>query len=96
MTNKTVAAALCLAIGLGTAVTLRAGGVLETVDITAGAPSPIAGHVLARVIGIRWDVRSIPVQYRVNDALANVPNPLGASILTLAQATTALQVSFDA
>lgn len=33
----------------------RAGGPFESVDITAGDPSPIAGHILARVIQIKWD-----------------------------------------
>jgi len=46
---------------MSVATTARAGGALETIDITAGAPSPIPGHILARVIGIRWDSRSIEV-----------------------------------
>ena len=74
---------------------IRAGGALETVDITGAGPSPIPGHVLARVIGIKWDSRSIPVQYRVNNTLNPIPNPLGPAFLTVAQATTALQASFD-
>jgi hypothetical protein len=73
----------------------RAGGALETIDITAGAPSPIAGHILARVIGIRWDARSIPVQYRMNNTLDPIPNPLGPAFLSVAAATTELQVSLD-
>ncbi|HET6979482.1 MAG TPA: matrixin family metalloprotease [Pyrinomonadaceae bacterium] len=76
--------------------TTRAGGALESIDITAGTPSPIPGHILARVIGIRWDVRSIPVQYRINNTLDPIPNPLGAPVLTVAQATTGLQASFNA
>lgn len=74
---------------------VRAGGPLETIDITAGAPSPIAGHILARVIGIKWDARSIPVQYRVNNTLDPIPNPLGPAFLTVAAATTELQASFN-
>lgn len=73
----------------------RAGGALETVDLTGGAPSPIPGHILARVIGIRWDARSIPVQYRINNTLDPIPNPLGAAFLSLADATTELQASLD-
>jgi hypothetical protein len=85
----------CLVAGAG--ASLKAGGALETVDLTAGAPSPIAGHILAKVIGIRWDVRSIPVNYRVNTSTGpDVPNPLGAPVLTLADATAGLQASFDA
>ncbi|HKP80626.1 MAG TPA: matrixin family metalloprotease [Pyrinomonadaceae bacterium] len=75
--------------------TLRAGGPFETVDITAGAPSPIPGHILARVIGIRWDARTIPVQYKMNNTLNPIPNPLGPAFLSLADATTALQGSFN-
>ncbi|HEX7773294.1 MAG TPA: matrixin family metalloprotease, partial [Pyrinomonadaceae bacterium] len=75
--------------------TTRAGGPFETVDITTGPPSPIPGHILVRVIGIRWDARSIPVQYRINDTLDPIPNPLGAAFLSVADARTALQGSLD-
>jgi hypothetical protein len=73
----------------------RAGGALESIDLTGAGPSPIAGHLLARVIGIKWDARSIPVQYRVNNTLNPIPNPLGPAFLSVADATTALQASFD-
>jgi hypothetical protein len=80
-------------------VTTRAGGALESVEIT-NIPSPLGGgQLIAHVIGIRWDARSIPVQYRVNNSFgANVPNPLTpfTPVLSLADATTALQASFDA
>jgi hypothetical protein len=79
---------------LGT-VNTKAGGALESFDITAGTPSPIPGHILARVIGIRWDSRSIPVQYRVNNTLDPIPNPLGAPFLTVADATTAFAASLE-
>lgn len=90
-------ATLCIAISMvfGGAVTTRAGGALETIDITGAGPSPIAGHLLAKVIGIKWDTRCIPVQYRVNNTIDPVPNPLGAAFLTVADATTAFQASFD-
>jgi hypothetical protein len=94
--KKTVTTILSLVLLAAAAVNLRAGGVLETFDITAGTPSPIPGQVLARAIGIRWDDRAIPVKYRVNSFADPVPNPLGGSVLTLAQARTALQESFDA
>jgi hypothetical protein len=74
---------------------MRAGGALESIDITAGAPSPIPGHILARVIGIRWDARSIPVQYRINNTLDPIPNPLGAAFLSIANAATTLQGSLN-
>jgi hypothetical protein len=90
-------AIFCIAISMvfGGAVTTRAGGALETIDITGAGPSPIPGHLLAKVIGIKWDSRCIPVQYRVNNTLDPVPNPLGAPFLTLADATAELQASFD-
>jgi hypothetical protein len=73
----------------------RAGGPFESVDITAGTPSPIPGHIVAKVIGIKWDARTIPVQYRINNTLNPIPNPLGPAFLTVADATTALQGSFN-
>ena len=73
----------------------RAGGALETIDLTGAGPSPIPGHLLAKVIGIRWDARSIPVQYRVNNTLNPIPNPLGPAFLSVADATTALQGSLN-
>ena len=42
--------------------TVRAGGPFESFDLTGAAPSPIAGHILARVIPIKWDARSMPVR----------------------------------
>lgn len=88
----------CLAAlaALTGAVPAMAGGALETVDITAGAPSPIAGHVTGKVIGIRWDARCMPVQYVVNTTLDPIPNPIGAPFLSVAAAKTALQGSLDA
>ena len=74
---------------------LRAGGFLETFDITGLQPSPIPGHILARVIPIRWDTRSLPVRYSMNNTLDPIPNPLGAPVVTLAQATVVMQDSLD-
>jgi hypothetical protein len=68
---------------------------LETIDITNATPSPIPGQLVAKLIGIKWDTRSLPVKYSLNGALDPIPNPLGAPALTLADARTALQASFD-
>ncbi len=95
MKRKIFTIYIVIAMILAAAVNTRAGGALETIDITGAAPSPIPGHVLARVIGIKWDARCIPVQYRVNDTLNPVPNPLGPAFLSLADATAAFQASFD-
>ncbi|HYP29723.1 MAG TPA: matrixin family metalloprotease [Blastocatellia bacterium] len=90
-------ASVCIAVAMiiMSAVTTRAGGSLESFDITAQAPSPIAGHILARVVGLRWDARSMPLQYRVNSTLNPIPNPLGAPFLSVADASAAFQASFD-
>jgi len=86
---------LVICLGLG-AATLRAAGFLETLDITAAPPVPsMPGHVLAKVIPIRWDDRSLPVRYSMNTSLPVIPNPLGPAFLTVADAQAALQASFD-
>jgi len=72
-----------------------AGGALESIDVTGNVASPIAGQLVAKVIGFRWDSRCMPVPYRVNNFSATIPNPLGAPFLTLADATAAFQRSFD-
>jgi hypothetical protein len=96
--SRIASAALLLAVMLAAlgAAPVLAGGALESIDITGNVPSPIPGQLVAKVIGIRWDPRCIPVQYRVNDSFATIPNPLGPAFLSLADATTAFQQSFDA
>jgi hypothetical protein len=96
MRKKIASAVICVVVAIVASSSLQAGGRLETIDITAMTPSPIAGHILAKVIGIQWDVRSIPVRYRVNNTFGDmVPNPLGAPVLSLADATTAFQDSLN-
>jgi hypothetical protein len=94
-TRKLTAIVLSAALVAAQGAALRAGGVLETIDITGNVPSPIPGQIVARVIGIKWDARSIPVQYKINSTLDPIPNPLGTPVLTVAQAGTALQQSFN-
>jgi hypothetical protein len=95
MKRKLTSILLTTCMILMSVVGVRAGGALESIDLTGAGPSPIPGHLLAKVIGIRWDSRSIPIQYRVNNTLNPIPNPLGAPFLSVADATTALQASFD-
>jgi hypothetical protein len=95
MTKKLLSFALSAILVSQVPAALRAGGFLETIDITAGTPSPIPGHLVGRVIPIRWDVRSIPAKYVVNTTLNPIPNPLGAPFLTVAAATAELQASMD-
>lgn len=98
MRKKILIAFASFGLILGSA-SLRAGGRLETIDITGWVPSPIPGQFIAKVVGIEWDVRAIPVRYKVNNSTGlSVPNPLApfTPVLSLANATTALRDSLDA
>jgi matrixin len=92
---------LCLCLALSNVIAVRAGGAITGLDITDRQPSPIRGQIIAKVIGIKWDVRSIPVQYSMNNTLDPIPNPIPNPlgdpdpVLRLDQAQAALQASFD-
>lgn len=96
MSSKRMASVVIVLALVSQGIGLRAGGFLETFDITGAGPSPMPGHLLARVIPIRWDTRALPVRYSMNNTLDPIPNPLGAPLLTLAAATAAMQASLDA
>jgi hypothetical protein len=87
-----VAALLAAAIGSAPAL---AGGFLESLDVTGNVPSPIPGQINAKLVRIFHDPRCIPVPWHVNNTLDPIPNPLGAPVITLADATTAFTKSFD-
>jgi hypothetical protein len=87
---------LCLCLALSNVITALAGGPLEQINITGNVPSPIPGQLVAKLTGIKWDTRSLPIKYSMNNTLDPIPNPLGAPVLTVAQAQAALQTSFDA
>jgi hypothetical protein len=91
--KKTLLAALLIAV-LPVSATW-AGGQLEQIDTTNAVPAPTEGELLVDVIGIKWDSRNIPVNYRVNNTLSPVPNALGPSVLTIEQARGIFQASFD-
>jgi matrixin len=95
MTKGAVVASVCAIAILRGAVSIHAGGALESFDITGHFPSPIPGQYVARVIGIRWDDRAIPVKYSMNNTLNPIPNPLGPAFLALDAAMAGLQDSFD-
>jgi Matrixin len=90
-----ISVAALLAAIIGSAPAL-AGGFLESLDVTGFVPSPVPGQINARLVRIFHDPRCIPVPWHVNDTLDPVPNPLGAPFLTLSDATTAFNKSFDA
>src|SRR5262245_30838147 len=74
----------------------RAGGNAEALDFTGHVPSPLGKNlIIARIVPRKWDPRCLPVQYRVNDTLDPIPNPLGPSVLTVAQATPALEAALN-
>ncbi len=95
MTKKICSVLLAFVFAMHTASPANAGGALETFDITAGTPSPIPGHILARVIGIKWDTRCFPLQYSMNTTLDPIPNPLGTAFLSRAVAQADLQASLN-
>ena len=94
--RPSIAPLLVSAMVIGFGIYLNAGGVLQTLDITGRVESPIPGQIIAKHVGIRWDVRTIPVGYRVNNTQDPIPNPLGPAFLSVADATAVLQQSFDA
>lgn len=96
-TRRRLALLLSGLLVAGSMPVLHAGGQLETVDITAATPSPIPGQLMARLVGIRWDTRAIPVQYRINATLNPIPVPaaLGAPVLTVDDARAAIQRSMN-
>src|SRR5262249_35318050 len=92
MTKKIASLALCACMLLASAAPVSAGGNLDTVDLTGFVPSPIPGQYVARVVGIRWDTRQIPVQFTMNTRLDPIPNSLN---LSAAEARAALQAAMD-
>lgn len=95
MRNRLLRLTLAFSLVASQSPLLLAGGALETVDITGSLPSPIAGHIAARVIGIKWDTRVLPVRYSLNTTLSPVPNPLGTAFLSLDDARAAFERSFS-
>ena len=96
MKRRFISILLTTSMILMSVASARAGGPFETVDITGGGPSPIAGHILARPIQIKWDARTMPVPYKINSTLNPIPNPLGPAFLSVAQVSAGIQASFDA
>jgi Matrixin len=95
MRRKTLSSILIACLVLANAASVPAGGVLETIDITGNVPSPFPGLLTARVIGIKWDSRCIPVKYSMNNTLDPIPNPLGTPFISVAAARATLQAAFD-
>lgn len=94
-TSKMTAICLCLLLVFVGVVPVRAGGALEQIDITGRVPTGFQNQIFARVVGIEWDARTLPVQYSMNTTLDPIPNPIGTPFLSVAAARTALQRSFD-
>ena len=95
LANKVSAICLCLLLVMASVMPVRAGGALEQIDITGRVPTGFQNQIFARVVGIRWDARTLPVQYSMNTTLDPIPNPIGTAFLSVADARTALQRSLD-
>jgi hypothetical protein len=92
MTNTHVRFGVVLALLCGLGTPLLAGGRLLTdLDFTGFRPSPIPGQIIAKVLAAQWDTRQIPVQFRVNGSLNPIPNPIGPSFVSVADATGAIR-----
>lgn len=90
---RAVGVTFAVALLLGTPPA-TAGGFIDQIDLTAPGVSPLPGQVAVPLVPIKWDARTIPVQYRVND-LDPIPNPLGAPVITQGQASAVFQASMD-
>lgn len=96
-TSKVTAICLCLLLVLVGVAPVRAGGALERINTTGDVPTGFENRIFAGVVGIRWDARTLPVQYSMNTTQDPIPNPtIRDPFLTVAAARTALQRSFDA
>ena len=91
MMKKIASLVLGACMLLAGATHVRAGGNLDDFDFT-GFEQPIPGLFVARVVGIHWDSRQVPVQFTMNTGLDPIPNSLN---LSAAAAQTALQASMD-
>ena len=88
MTHRLAALSLALALVVALApAPAHAGGALEQINLSGATPSPFTGFVQVPLVPIRWDARCIPIEYRVNDTLDPIPNPLGSPVLSLGDAT---------
>ncbi len=95
MRKQITSVCISLMMVLVSALPAFAGGALEQIDITGHVPSPITGQLVAKLVPISWDARTLPVRYRVNSTLNPIPNPLGAPFLSVADATAVLQGSMS-
>ena len=84
--TRRAALLLSLPLALAAAAPAGAGGALETLDLTDAAPGPVAGTEVAAVVPIRWDDRCLPPPQVIDADLDPIPNPLGADLLTVADA----------
>jgi hypothetical protein len=95
MCNKLARVSLAALLAASIGVPAFAGGALEQVDITGNVPSPIPGQVNGKLVPIFWDARCIPVRYLMNNTQDPIPNPLGAPVITVADATAAFNKAMN-
>ena len=94
--KKLISFVLGAALMLQGTASLRAGGVLETFDITGFVPSPIPGHIRREgdryPVGRSHDSRPVPDEH---DARSRFRIRSALPFLTVAAAQAALQASLD-
>ena len=96
MARKYTAIILCISIVLSCSLTARAGGNLQSLDLTGLEPAPFGGGFLkGRFADVKWDPRCLPVQFTIDNNHDPIPNPAGPPFLSLATVKTVLQRAMD-
>jgi hypothetical protein len=96
MARRYIAMILCFSVVLSCGLTARAGGNLLALDLTGFEPAPFGyGFFKGRFVDQKWDARSIPVQFTLDNDNDPIPNPNGPSIISLATAKATVQKAMD-
>lgn len=93
--TKLARVSLAAVLAASISVPAFAGGALEQIDFTGDVPSPLPGQLTVQLVRIFWDSRCVPVNYLMNNTQDPIQNPLGAPVITLADATTAINKAMN-
>src|SRR6476619_6021336 len=96
MAKRFTAIILCFSIVLSCGLTARAGGNRLALDVTGFEPAPFGnGFFKGRFADQKWDARSMPVQFTIDNDNDPIPNPNGQPIISLATAKATVQKAMD-
>ena len=96
MAKRFTAIILCFSIVLSCGLTARAGGNRLALDVTGFEPAPFGnGFFKGRFADQKWDARSMPVQFTIDNDNDPIPNPNGPPIISLAIAKATVQKAMD-